>query len=622
MLLTPHARNVEAAVAGGNWDQVHKAFLAAWEAGEAPNVGADVVRKFLLTSGSYRPLSDPVRRYPAARRTLGAHYDTAVKRGWIEDGDYAYVVPASIHPEQLGARWLAIRGSVTPPARREYLQGAVSAFCDLSGREAARARVPGWWQDCELEEEREGLLSGLMQAGALSRTLLIQLGPGAGALARRLTQGSDIDASVLDEVTGIPVAVTADPMVANRLSDLASIVTLPLSALDARFPAPVRRADRSAQLLERALQRLRYREDWHTFARELHNAWAHAPTPANDDHLYAFPLMRLLHLRLILEQPELRAALQTAGRFINHDVMLYVLGRDAVVYLPRIRVSAGGERRWRATWAESMGEALAAMILEDRLGLDLVTLARIPEASEATPDFIAETGDHARIVFEAKGATDWKTHLGQRVKARRQLGKDVDVTASWGSANRAYACCFLGAREGTSAESLLHVEDPPFAFDSLFHEGWREAAMRRHFAAVLGAAGLPQAAFAVLTRSVAPEVSHEALTVGVGEQAVRFTGTYRELEPTAKDLGHPRPWIFQRVRMFTGIDARTFDDLTGGRLPLWATRMTTEDVLSNEQLLPAFDRLPSVAPLDGENRAGGVYSVLSDGAILAFEVQR
>jgi hypothetical protein len=45
---------------------------------------------------------------------------------------------------------------------------------------------------------------------------------------------------------------------------------------------------------------------------------------ASDD-LFAFPLIRLLHLRLILGQPELRAALNISGRFLNPEVMHYVL---------------------------------------------------------------------------------------------------------------------------------------------------------------------------------------------------------------------------------------------------------------------------------------------------------
>jgi hypothetical protein len=268
-----------------------------------------------------------------------------------------------------------------------------------------------------------------------------------------------------------------------------------------------------------------------------------------------------------------------------------------------------------------MGEALASMILEDRVGLDLITLARIPEASEATPDFIAETADHARIVFEAKGSTDWKTHRDQRAKARRQLRKDVGSATSWASTSRAYASCFLGAREGTSNESLLHVEDPPFAFDALFEKGWREAAMRRHFAAVLGAAGLPQAAGAVLTGNRAQEIPHDDLIVGAGERAVTFSGTYRSLAPVAEELGHPEPWIFQRIRMFTGIDSRSFTALIEGRFPLWVTGISPD--IDEDAAVPAFLRLPSVAPLEeGENREGGVYSVLADGAILAFEVQR
>jgi hypothetical protein len=313
---------------------------------------------------------------------------------------------------------------------------------------------------------------------------------------------------------------------------------------------------------------------------------------------------------MILEQPELQGALRWADRYILPEVMLYVLGRNAVTYVPEIRVGAASDRRWRALWAESTAEAMSALVLEDHAALKLVTLCRIPETKEPTPDFRALTVGRERVVFECKGATDFETHRKQKRRARVQLGKDAGSATSWEDEGHAYACCFFAAREGTSSTSCFSVEDPPFAFEEFFGKERDVEAMRRHFAAVLASAELRAAAGAALTGNGAAEVPHEVFVVGEGSESgrVEFAGNYRDLGRMAEEMGHPRAYLFAGLKMFVGIDALSFAALAQGDLPGW--------VWGDSEEAPRFQRLPAVG-----TTPNGVYSVLSDGAFLAFEMR-
>jgi hypothetical protein len=133
-------------VATGKWDEILRAYRAAWDAGESPAADVEIVRRLRLY------VEDDVRDFATARRTFANHIDTALERGWLgDDEDSAYVFACVLHPEQLDDRWLRTRNTLSATGRSTYVQQAVRAFCDVAGREAARVLVPRWWRECELE---------------------------------------------------------------------------------------------------------------------------------------------------------------------------------------------------------------------------------------------------------------------------------------------------------------------------------------------------------------------------------------------------------------------------------------------------------------------------------------
>jgi hypothetical protein len=133
------------------------------------------------------------------------------------------------------------------------------------------------------------------------------------------------------------------------------------------------------------------------------------------------------------------------------------------------------------------------MFLEDSVELDLGSLSRVPERTDRpTPDFMAGTLPGQNVVFESKGATNWRTHLKQRRYALEQLGKKPSANGdvSWGSKGRAFACSLFAAEQGEDRTSLLYVDDPPFQFEQDFGEGWELRSRRDHAIAMLEAARL------------------------------------------------------------------------------------------------------------------------------------
>ncbi|MGA2660843.1 MAG: hypothetical protein ABSH34_25445 [Verrucomicrobiota bacterium] len=115
-----------------------------------------------------------------------------------------------------------------------------------------------------------------------------------------------------------------------------------------------------------------------------------ASASAADISLWRFPVLRLRHLQQILEAPRLSKVVRDPAIALVPDVALYLMGRDDVVFQPELRVLRGSDRRWRARWVESAGEAISAMFLEDSVQLDLSTLACVPERNnQPIPDFMA-----------------------------------------------------------------------------------------------------------------------------------------------------------------------------------------------------------------------------------------
>jgi hypothetical protein len=510
------------------------------------------------------------------------------------------------------------------------------------GREWTRDHVLSWWAAGDLlEEEREAILDALDDDGVLTETLIQSLGP----LAQRRSRARTI-------ASGLPLRIApSTPEIETAIGSLLSLIRLPSDLRDAGFSPEER--DRcqatatgwSSSFLERSLRELRHHSPfWDEFAHTVEKAWRHGlPLPfftltgsqsVQDGSVFGVPLVRLLHMRLVLEAPALAGALASPHDHLAPAALLHVLGQDAVTYQPEVRVHQGVERRWRARWAEMSGEALAALVLEDALRLDLTTLTRIPERSDReTPDFMAATRAGEEIVFESKGSTDVATHRRQRRKALAQLGKLFDGegskrsrpsgtrvrrTISWKEPGRAFACCFFAAMQGASASSRIHIADPAFGFRDLFPEGWATAARRTHYGAVAEAAGLFDLADDLLQqrRGERPRRGDiESFSFGVGnDQVGRFRGTSTSLGEAARRLRHPRHRLFEHVRMFVGIAEDRFERLTHGDLPGCLDLEATPLVGSGA--LPA--REDTLEP--PKSSARGIYSLLSDGSFLAFEV--
>ena len=343
----------------------------------------------------------------------------------------------------------------------------------------------------------------------------------------------------------------------------------------------------------------------------------------SDDHVLTFPLLRLLHLRVLLEAPSRASAFSTPEDALIPDVLLWVLGRDAVAYSPELRLNRGAERRWRARWAESTAEAFSVMLLEDALELDLTTLVRIPEQpNEETPDLQVQARRQRPVVFESKGASSWSTHLSQRKKALSQLRKTKGSKRprrhGWESLGRSFACCLFAATQGDERSSLFHIDDPPFGFDHLFRQGWEGEARVRHYAAVAEAARTYHFADSIIHRR--PERGMEAeeasvFTLGDEESSDRqrgFRGTKIPLGPQARALRHPRAEDYEKASISIGMDDHLFMHLAHGHVP-------SPDELAEGQSTP-LSRVGLVPGWQGGPARGG-YSLLADGSFLAVVVE-
>jgi hypothetical protein len=168
----------------------------------------------------------------------------------------------------------------------------------------------------------------------------------------------------------------------------------------------------------------------------------------------------------------------------------------------------------------------------------------------------------------------------------------------------------FAALEGSQRSSLLHLADPPTGFGHLFHEGWESRARQQHYAAVAEAAGLFDLADRLLHRSRERENAREVDTFTLdwrGGEA-QFRGTRVDMAEMAQRLRHPRPDVFERVRVFTGVEAGVYAALQRGD-----TRGLAE-AKATGGLLPGAGALPAASG------ARGVYSLLSDGAFVAIEV--
>ncbi len=577
--------------------------------------------------------------------------------GAERDSDVANVLAAIADDEMAGSVFAGLAAYGTVEARARAVGALIRAMCSAKGRQWVRQRAARWWREHYfLEEERDAFIGTLVRQDAYRVEDLRVWGPTAEESAKRVAArarangdwswGVEAPAGTVaaTEIGRAPTPV----LLRQRTAILTQRVCLAVDARDSGLQAteigrlPSRRHPQINEwpLLARAFERA-FEMPFRHVIREV--PWlaavsglpvAVAADSLGKTHEVAIPLLRLLHMRLLLESPSLSDALASPESFAVPEVVLFVVGQDRVTYSPELRVFANAERRWRARWAETSAEALSALILEDALALDLTTLSRIPERNDSpTPDFRAVTLSQEPIVFECKGSTAWNTHVRQRREALAQLGKAAvakkgtrRAKESWAGNGRSFAVSLFAAMQGDERSSLLHVNDPPFAFTNLFGEGWEDDARRHHYAGALETAQLFDESESLLRRRIerAPVQAERATfvldDVYSADGEMRFAGNFLPITDWLRRLRHPNREAFGQLRVFVGIEENRFRELAGGRLPRRAVPQSDQGSTSEgegQQISTVTGFLPS-REYPGEAR--GVYSLLSNGALLAVEI--
>ncbi|HEX9640880.1 MAG TPA: hypothetical protein VGB13_06175 [Candidatus Krumholzibacteria bacterium] len=625
--------------------EVLRAYEDIWRTDDEPLDPAVCAELFRLQDVASEGLR-LIRKLPIAARNLKPIADELLHddltQVWHE---VVRFVAELVTPDEVVADWLTWRKrAMTAAAKQSAAATMLKVLLVGAGRQWVRARVPALWANGLIEEEQSQFINVLDNAGLLTRALASSLGPLAIERWKLKRRNRDRDreqesgwvpASMFagnDEVREVfrdllqPVEIAADARDGNlrpeELGRLSDGVGHDMGTLRRwlRHLSHGMRSSRDYELFEELEQALRYGSSALGFNQRSGSIGL------------SVPLVRLLHLRAVLEAPSLADAVRRPESAYIPEIVLQVLRHDGASYYPELRIDPDADRRWRARWVESTAEAVATAFLEDVVDLELTSLARIPETTnQETPDFMARTQANEHLVFESKGATRPRTHISQRRKALSQLGKSPDgqrarkgngrTAIAWGGTSRAFACCLLAAERHDDAHSLLHVADPPFLFDHLFHDGWEDIAMRRHFAAVCEAAGLLDLADHVLAgrpiESEAEQVTTFSLPGGDPERPLQFRGTYREIYDDARRLRHPRAEVFRSVKLFTGIDAGRYEALRRGRLPSAET--------DSEEDAEPFVRLPigsGIVPGQGaDGAAQGVCSFLSNGSFMAVSAR-
>lgn len=527
------------------------------------------------------------------------------------------------------------RERLSPGDRPGALSELVRGFVHAKGREAARMIALGkWWHLPLIEEEREGLVMGLLSGGIREWSYFRLLGPLALRVVAR--SGYSIEADGSAAVVTTPTTPADLRYTASRIDALLAPASLTVDHRDAGLTQAelgmLSSATPAWSALAMALKRARHRgPELAELAHLLsHEAPVALPTQPRPDGLAAwqFPVLRLIHLQQVLEAPQMSRTVRDPTLVLVPDAALYLLGRDDVFYQPELRVLRGADRRWRARWIESAGEAASIMFLEDTLQLELASVARVPEQSNReTPDFMAQTTSRERLVFESKGATDWSTHKKQRRKALRQLGKDTSAAgAGWAGGGRTFACSLFAASQGEDRSSLLHVDDPPFGFEGFFPEGWEYRCRREHAVAMLQAARIFQAADELSRRGQfsTEQAVVQTFVLGDGDETDggQFMGNYLPLADWARELRHPNQKICQRLRVFLGIERGQFNNFAHGQFPSRSDRIgigpETESVIRR----PARPSVGALPGGEGGMVPRGIFSLLADGSFMAIELDQ
>ncbi len=542
-------------------------------------------------------------------------------------------------------------------ARVRFVRFVVDHLCRHAGRQWVRDRLARWWDVGNFaEEEGDELVEILLAYEVLRVEDFERWGPRSAETAKRVTQRAVLSGNLRwwpNDGASLPkIGSPSTPsLLRERAGLLSQTLSIPVDLKDSGFQkTELNRLQKRGwpsvgdwPLLERAIKRQMGKPFRHLLeefpeiaAVFLQNAQV-TSSPNSSFAGMQLPLLRLMHMRLLLEAPSLSDSLKAPEEFFIPDVVQYVMGRDYVSYAPELRVFENSERRWRARWVETTAEAMAALVLEDALRFDLTTLSRIPEGKEPTPDFMGVTDTDEKIVFESKGATAWYKHRSQRKEALIQLGKsgasksDKVGQHSWAGHGRAFAISLFAAKQGDERASLLHVNDPVFAFGRLFDEGWEDRSRRSHFAGVLEAAQLFDVADLLSHRE--PLESDNIFRGDRGdatrfrlddshtnEDGGQFVGSYLPIEDWARRIRHPDRNALKRLSVFIGIEGRRFDYLANGKLP---PRCRSGEHISekNREPIPIISSRTGLLPSrEFPSQSRGVFSLLSNGSILAVEV--
>lgn len=519
------------------------------------------------------------------------------------------------------------------------------------GREQARRKLRELWNEFTLEEEKETALIELDNNGGLTANLIQELGPDAIELIQRMWHRGKLKhlpADIQPAPVRLSYAINSDPVANERVSHLLHPVILGADIRDAGL--------RSSELSRLSLFSEYRNENWNTYietiARMMDRSgiaprkfirnelirsgfpWVFFPdsilhSGSTKHSVFKAPLIRILHLREVLNSPELASARMYPDRFLVPEVLLHILDVEPISYFPELRISKDSERRWRARWAESMGETISTLFMETALDIDLTLLERIPESnSMRTADFKTATKQGELIVYESKGSTDWKTHRRQRHEALKQIGKEITDSDHPVYDNRhkgrVFACSFYGAIQGASRSTLFHVEDPPFGFTHLFEQGWKEKAQRRHFAAVLQYTNQYELAERLLRINDRSETMDEQIPISEPkkfrlrlynelQEGKGYFGSYEDIEEIARRIGIHRPNAFKGWRIFRGIDENIYGYLKRRELP---PSMNSNSVNNDDYAysIPSTGIIPS----EKQGYARGIYSLLNNGAFWAI----
>jgi len=619
-----------------NSEDVRKLYIEEWNAGNSPPLTwPDLERMVRGDSSNSQLLADLARSNSEVKKSIAAFRTDLLNLA--ADDDDAFKIIFAIEPDlDIASSWRSLEARLPVETRVSILKGYVCEKTRLLGREQTRDDVFALWRVLGLlEEEREALVEAAIQSNVMEWTSLPLLGPEAQAIARRLIVRGEINLRDLgpNDMASMPIITGRngiDEFVSQAVSSLAQSVTIRSRLAGARFTTEeMDRLETSClhpifTLLafdRRTFRHPMIEELFHAFRHEWPRLlFAHLGTSGLGDGIRPLniPLIRLLHMRLLLDTSSLGSSLLRPEDALVPEVMLHLLRQDGVAYTPEIRLAANTEKGWRRRWAETTGEALSSLFLEDALALDLTTLIRIPESSESTPDFMARSFAGEHIVFESKGATSWDSFRKSKRKALKQLAKTGPApmwqdAIAWDSRNkgRSFACCLFAACDDAAEPSQFHVEDPAFSFDWLFHEGWEAAARRRHYVGVLQAARLFEDA-ALLGGTSPLEPTHqenETFRLALSDDVSKdFTGSYVRPWEVARALAHPRSDSFRSVRLFIGIEASVLDGLRQSRLPQGRPFGLAQRQRNESSPIPPYGLLPGWE--DGEPPRG-VYSRLS-----------